>query len=350
MRGNLKSAQPNPSGIRAIPACAGEPLTGRLSAPMSRGHPRVCGGTRVERRYQAGAGGPSPRVRGNHDAQIIRRAGRGAIPACAGEPFERAPVATPLKGHPRVCGGTAMTISLDDPTWGPSPRVRGSRRDVLHHALVVGAIPACAGEPPKALASVGHCAGHPRVCGGTPDQEPVRDAGAGHPRVCGGTSRLAPVKRPIAGPSPRVRGNHHNPKRSSRKPGAIPACAGEPYGTTGTRRPSGGHPRVCGGTQMGRTPSFLRLGPSPRVRGNQVGNAGCAARGQAIPACAGEPGAPRRSSTPRGGHPRVCGGTTPHSLPPALARGPSPRVRGNLDTVFDLLIIDGAIPACAGEP
>ena len=127
-----------------------------------------------------------------------------------------------------------------------------------------------------------------------------------YPRVCGGTGRCQVW---IALPSTKDR--------------SIPACAGEPPGESWSRSTlSSVYPRVCGGT-----------GPSPRrraavyqrVRGNP----------QVTPVDA--------------VYPRVCGGT-------ALARwtrtsfleGLSPRVRGNLYTVYDRSWLQQVYPRVCG--
>ena len=91
--------------------------------------------------------------------------------------------------------------------------------------------------------------------------------------------------------------------------GSIPACAGEPLaGDTGGLLIRV-YPRVCGGTWGGGGRLPLRLGLSPRVRGNPVGTAGAGVAQGSIPACAGEPARRVRSLARQGVYPRVCGGT-----------------------------------------
>ena len=70
----------------SIPACAGEPVTGRRCRIAEGVYPRVCGGTASGKVVCSSQKGLSPRVRGNRapdsaTAQSIR-----SIPACAGEP------------------------------------------------------------------------------------------------------------------------------------------------------------------------------------------------------------------------------------------------------------------------
>ena len=152
------------------------------------------------------------------------------------------------------------------------------------------------------------------------------------------------------GLSPRVRGNHHRRARRGELDRSIPACAGEPIGRRPQRRPCGVYPRVCGGTALASGDHGPVPGLSPRVRGNQPRGGDSGHCVGSIPACAGEPPAPR---LPRGFcrvYPRVCGGTEvgPSRLP--LYMGLSPRVRGNPLTGTDAGSFARSIPACAGEP
>ena len=192
--------------------------------------------------------GLSPRVRGN-PLRVCRRGQQlGSIPACAGEPDE-VDGGQCLHGvYPRVCGGPSSSSSSVNSNKGLSPRVRGNPGSAARLSKSQGSIPACAGEPVCCA-----CAALlVRV----------------YPRVCGGTDRSARAEHPVAGLSPRVRGNppwrwnHCDMNRS------IPACAGEPPWRTRTRGRRRVYPRVCGGTLARRACSRCQTGLSPRVRGN----------------------------------------------------------------------------------
>ena len=75
----------------------------------------------------------------------------GSIPACAGEPRSRRRC-TPEEGvYPRVCGGTATSASRPNAEQGLSPRVRGNRVATSGIAQLPRSIPACAGEPTAIL-------------------------------------------------------------------------------------------------------------------------------------------------------------------------------------------------------
>ena len=71
------------------------------------------------------------------------------------------------KVYPRVCGGTAGLVYLPDGAGGLSPRVRGNRVGLLVFLQRGGSIPACAGEPPVLACAPAVVRVYPRVCGGT---------------------------------------------------------------------------------------------------------------------------------------------------------------------------------------
>ena len=107
---------------------------------------------------------------------------------------------------------------------------------------------------------------------------------------------------------------------------------------------------MCGGTETLLLRCFRWRGLSPRVRGNLVRPACYSIVNGSIPACAGEPpGDVRRAALVRV-YPRVCGGTLNAHVPSALCRGLSPRVRGNLALPGPPALRHRSIPACAGAP
>ena len=91
-------------------------------------------------------------------------------------------------------------------------------------------------------------------------------------------------------------------------------------------------------------------GPSPRVRGNpETPPAGDGAR--VHPRVCGETAVDVDQHTiPAGVHPRVCGETEAILGLGHRHPGPSPRVRGNLFDDRQPLVDAGSIPACAGKP
>ena len=171
-----------------------------------------------------------------------------------------------------------------------------------------------------------------------------------YPRVCGGTTEGIDVDQRHTGLSPRVRGNRIDDGVIVPSEGSIPACAGEPRSSSRASGWSRVYPRVCGGTGFLMVATILNSGLSPRVRGNHRTITGRGGLGRSIPACAGEPATRANRAAPQSVYPRVCGGT-PRSIRSANPEtGLSPRVRGNLVVPSPIGARKGSIPACAGEP
>ena len=257
MRGNPRGARGLLPFPRSIPACAGEPSTPQGIATASRVYPRVCGGTALSLSKWPALTGLSPRVRGNPTLEVPVNTPIGSIPACAGEPHEFLTHIQPVGVYPRVCGGTPATAPTTRSLQGLSPRVRGNPLPYLTTCWPLGSIPACAGEPFPCKVGVPYA--------------------AVYPRVCGGTIHIGVKSEPW-------------------------------FRRTGSRLP-GVYPRVCGGTLHTLPAPPLWSGLSPRVRGNPPGERQVSLRSGSIPACAGEPPRMAISEMRFQVYPRVCGGT-----------------------------------------
>ena len=94
----------------------------------------------------------------------------------------------------------------------------------------------------------------------------------------------------------------------------------------------------------------MRIGLSPRVRGNLLHNLSALPEHGSIPARAGEPSLIAALASVSGVYPRACGGTGTFSWTCTNANGLSPRVRGNLQPRGGHPHTDRSIPARAGEP
>ena len=193
-----------------------------------------------------------------------------------------------------------------------------------------GSIPACAGEPFPASKLGSLTKVYPRVRGGTP-----------HGKW---------EQYPLAGLSPRARGNRKAKKKICHDRRSIPACAGEPDYDPGIAEAEEVYPRVRGGTTRVLLGLFLATGLSPRARGNRVAATAELLYHGSIPACAGEPRVIHLCPVGRRVYPRVRGGTIVSCGGPASAGGLSPRARGNLYVAANTVDAAGSIPACAGEP
>ena len=112
--------------------------------------------------------------------------------------------------------------------------------------------------------------------------------------------------------------------------GSIPASAGEPVYARFAARLEQVYPRECGGTPTLLKRSQALPGLSPRVRGN--------------------PMVLKAAMAVRRVYPRECGGTVVHGHGYTCGDGLSPRVRGNHQAGGLVGVVNGSIPASAGEP
>ena len=166
VRGSRKSSILRLHEKRSIPACAGEPLSdGSLRVP-SKVYPRVCGGAILTRKITMIAMGLSPRVRGSLPMTPLPWARSRSIPACAGEPLATLAHTITNPVYPRVCGGAARWYGIANSITGLSPRVRGSQGVPHIPHRCSRSIPACAGEPRSETRMVRGLPVYPRVCGG----------------------------------------------------------------------------------------------------------------------------------------------------------------------------------------
>ena len=329
VRGKRSAESVAIDSARSIPACAGETRTARRNHNSSRVYPRVCGGNDIVNADIGYTSGLSPRVRGKPRPSAPGPAGRGSIPACAGE-TRRGGINHIRHGvYPRVCGGNGIQFAVDDTVYGLSPRVRGKPGSTKRNGSQLRSIPACAGETP--LADI------------------LGDMGGVYPRVCGGNRRGAYDVNCSGGLSPRVRGKLSSSGLAANMTGSIPACAGETAAAVSAGTVPGVYPRVCGGNAAGRKVRNDGVGLSPRVRGKQCRAKTTTSCEGSIPACAGETGAVQGQRERQRVYPRVCGGNSTASGGNSGPVGLSPRVRGKLALVLSAGLAQGSIPACAGE-
>ena len=166
-----------------------------------------------------------------------------------------------------MCGEHSQSGWRWGPSWGSSPRVRGTPRNISATMCMAGIIPACAGNTSNSLSPISMSRDHPRVCG--------EHSGIGTANVT------------AKGSSPRVRGTHGNRGWSSGDDGIIPACAGNTRAGLSLWRYPRDHPRVCGEHHCKHTRCATPMGSSPRVRGTPIGTCPNCPRRGIIPACAG---------------------------------------------------------------
>ena len=138
--------------------------------------------------------------------------------------------------------------------------------DGLAHALV-RITPACAGN---------------RLCSFI-----LRYGLRDHPRVCGEQNNMGLCKNNWRGSPPRVRGTEVFFRRSKRRCGITPACAGNSGREHGAAAACEDHPRVCGEQSVKKEKPRVLLGSPPRVRGTAYSIMSGLGRFRITPACAG---------------------------------------------------------------
>ena len=243
MGGNQPRIPPGEHQSGSIPARAGEPSRPWAQGTAERVYPRACGGTIGWLTDWLIGWGLSPRVRGNPSVLPVPSRVTRSIPARAGEPTPPSSRPCPPRVYPRACGGTFPGQQPEGDQRGLSPRVRGNQLSSQRSNRCCRSIPARAGEP------LVHRLPAPAV--------------QVYPRACGGTFAVRLVPVPLAGLSPRVRGNPSSVKLRMASIRSIPARAGEPPPRTATSRPTTVYPRACGGTGSGQPWRTVAVGLSP---------------------------------------------------------------------------------------
>ena len=225
-------------------------------------------------------------------------------------------------------GATAAPANHRTCFFGLSPRGRGNRGGTLRTGRRCGSIPAWAGQP---------------LPEGNYDRK-----NKVYPRVGGATLYLRISKTNLTGLSPRGRGNRTCWSKALRREGSIPAWAGQPAPVESLLYLNKVYPRVGGATWSGLRSESGTGGLSPRGRGNQ--GQGGPGRRRSIPAWAGQP-LLLPAETPTGRvYPRVGGATDSAFIPYRVTQGLSPRGRGNHEAHGSVQVLEGSIPAWAGQP
>ena len=247
MRGTPDPRRSAPCGRGIIPAYAGNTSTTRARRCRPRDHPRVCGEHAREHASCELHSGSSPRMRGTLGGPAGESRPSGIIPAYAGNTKRRVAIRAWSWDHPRVCGEHMYFAMVCAPSWGSSPRMRGTLRGGKFRRGLSKDHPRVCGEHrsvkffrPRSLGSSPRMRGTQRLimdvhgAGGiipayagntgvrhTPHM-PLRD----HPRVCGEHASTPSPSTPRPGSSPRMRGTHHRDRGRPHHPGIIPAYAG----------------------------------------------------------------------------------------------------------------------------
>ena len=194
--------------------------------------------------------GSSPRMRGTHNVDVHLAGIFGIIPAYAGNTCDDTTLGEVNGDHPRVCGEHRKRRNDCSKVKGSSPRMRGTRVEMVLRQISSGIIPAYAGNTPPL----------------TLRRPTTRD----HPRVCGEHHRRRFRPRCPAGSSPRMRGTLLAMVSATPLAGIIPAYAGNTAHSSAQARHHQDHPRVCGEHDGGLQSGWCCMGSSPRMRGTPL--------------------------------------------------------------------------------
>ena len=393
MRGTHVARVDRQAEFGIIPAYAGNTSLARSSTDSRRDHPRVCGEHWHCFSLFCGWLGSSPRMRGTRDLPALKIRKDGIIPAYAGNTRTVSSRFQKIWDHPRVCGEHCVAVCVLPVESGIIPAYAGNTAIVSQKGKFfsfAGIIPAYAGNTMRALASPISRRDHPRVCGehkdcsyadmywrgSSPRMRGTRDeiivylgnvgiipAYAGnttgvatrrtrwrdHPRVCGEHVWAGHVVGANTGSSPRMRGTPNQIFTNFQPLRIIPAYAGNTSRQGSRRRADGDHPRVCGEHTWPDVPLHQLPGSSPRMRGTLLNGMILSEDSGIIPAYAGNTRSRRAVRVWKRDHPRVCGEHSAASCICSRNSGSSPRMRGTLPHFGCRIEHYGIIPAYAGN-
>ncbi len=149
-RGNPTKLLTARSGLRPIPAHAGQPATSCATCPPTWAYPRARGATGSRRPLELWGRGLSPRTRGNPSVGPSKGHHGGPIPAHAGQPSSSDAKSALLGAYPRARGAPPQLADISAASRGLSPRTRGNRCWTADLRTRLGPIPAHAGQPCRA--------------------------------------------------------------------------------------------------------------------------------------------------------------------------------------------------------
>ena len=165
MRGTLIVGHDDDAHGGIIPAYAGNTGSYPRVAWFAGDHPRVCGEHTLTGKPRSTCKGSSPRMRGTLICILSMCDIYRIIPAYAGNTAVVSVEHLHTGDHPRVCGEHRSRPWPLYPTWGSSPRMRGTRLTDSDTPKVPGIIPAYAGNTLWQRYVTRSDWDHPRVCG-----------------------------------------------------------------------------------------------------------------------------------------------------------------------------------------
>ena len=328
-RGKHAGVGEHPAAWGLIPARAGKTRTSAALFPCSAAHPRAGGENHVFDVGWREYSGSSPRGRGKRSRRTDTPPRLRLIPARAGKTRRGSDSHSSTRAHPRAGGENLTGLAATPLTLGSSPRGRGKPRTHGAHARADGLIPARAGKTARVIWSVMSCPAHPRAGGEN------------------SASALA-FSRPH-GSSPRGRGKLKGKNVEADVARLIPARAGKTLRGDPHLRDATAHPRAGGENQDENIVNLSKQGSSPRGRGKRCPATAIRRDRRLIPARAGKTGPLCAATSSVAAHPRA-GGENMRAVPGIwIDGGSSPRGRGKLWPVGQVISIDRLIPARAGK-
>lgn len=135
--------------IRIIPACAGNTIACLYSRSPSRDHPRLRGEYAILPNSMVCPIGSSPPARGIPGQRDYTTESRRIIPACAGNTQCKLNCSCNSWDHPRLRGEYSQRACYHSSRQGSSPPARGILSSPHLVKVVLGIIPACAGNTLK---------------------------------------------------------------------------------------------------------------------------------------------------------------------------------------------------------
>ena len=132
-----------------------------------------------------------------------------------------------------------------------------------------------------------------------------------HPHACGANACMTGVIDNVDGSSPRMRGKRSRPKTVWPRSRIIPAHAGQTAPVRYDTAHLPDHPRACGANVITACGMVRRNGSSPRMRGKLDDLRDMLSRVRIIPAHAGQTAVSHATRGECPDHPRACGANSP---------------------------------------
>ena len=189
----------------------------------------------------------------------------------------------------------------------------------------------------------------PAHAGQTNSVPAKRSSHADHPRACGANVMVPSACMLMVGSSPRMRGKRAGHRLRPRPYRIIPAHAGQTAPARDATRRSSDHPRACGANSVIAIDAMVVPGSSPRMRGKLKHLGDLIDHRWIIPAHAGQTYRYGCGRHRQPDHPRACGANPVRTVPSLWASGSSPRMRGKQRAFIENTLKPRIIPAHAGQ-